>query len=219
MSALSNILGYRFGNPEHLTLALTHKSMGSPHNERLEFLGDAILSLVMAKWLYTQYPKDNEGTLSALRAKLVNQQTLAEIATTLQLEKHLQTGPSCRTPYSPSMLANGLEAILGALYLDGGLPVCQEAIERWWEARLDHYTPDNLAKNYKSLLQEWCQSVKCALPTYTIIHTGGQAHAPHYTVRCALPGTEQHTEGQDATKQQAEQFAARAMLALIKESL
>jgi ribonuclease-3 len=208
-------LGYTFQDQGRLTQALTHKSKEASHNERLEFLGDAVLSLSIATALYHRYPQHEEGALSQLRASLVNQTTLVMVATTLHLQDHLLTGPSCPAPYSDSILADAVEAVIGAIYLDANFNTVDACIRAWWGPLLDQGLTKMLIQNYKSLLQEWCQARQVALPTYAIITTQGQNHAPIYTVSCTIEG-QSPTNGCAPQKQTAEQHAAKAMLQQLK---
>ena len=208
-------LGHDFSRPELLLQALTHRSFGSPHNERLEFLGDSVLNCVIATALYQRFGKLNEGELSRQRANLVRQESLAQIAQTLDLgnflllgEGELKSGGFRR----PSILADGLEAIFGAIYLDGGFAAAQQAIERLYRALLDQVDPKNSGKDPKTALQEVLQGRKLPLPQYLLVATQGEAHDQEFEVECAVPVLGIRVRGQGGSRRAAEQSAAQAAL-------
>ena len=212
LSRLSRHLGYEFQAPALLRQALTHRSFGTPHNERLEFLGDSVLSLVISTKLYHDFPKLTEGDLSRARAHLVKEPTLAEIAQTLKLgdylflgEGELKSGGFRR----PSILADALEAIIGAIYLDGGLFETQKILDVLYAPIIAKLEPKKLSKDPKTQLQEYLQGRKLALPKYTIAATEGEAHEQHFKVECMISELGIKVLGEGASRRKAEQEAAR----------
>jgi len=209
---LSARLGYRFHHPDLLRQALTHRSYGAPNNERLEFLGDGVLNCVIASLLYTRFPRLPEGQLSRLRANLVNQECLSQLAAQLSLgdclllgEGELKSGGFRR----PSILADGLEAVLGAAFLDGGFDAAAGIVERLYEPILANLDPKDLGKDAKTLLQEHLQGHRLALPQYHVVSVTGEAHEQHFRVECVIPELGIRTEGEGASRRAAEQQAAR----------
>ncbi len=212
LSRLSRHLGYEFKAPALLRQALTHRSYGTPHNERLEFLGDSVLSLVISTRLYHDFPKLTEGELSRVRAHLVKEPTLAEIAQGLQLgdylflgEGELKSGGFRR----PSILADALEAIVGAVYLDGGFFEAQRILDGLYAPVIAKLEPKKLSKDPKTQLQEYLQGRKLRLPKYTIVATEGEAHEQHFKVQCAIAELDIQVTGEGASRRKAEQEAAR----------
>ncbi len=209
---LTRQLGYTFRQPALLRQALTHRSYGTPHNERLEFLGDSVLSLAISTHLYHGFPQLTEGELSRVRAHLVKEPTLAEIAQELRLgdylflgEGELKSGGFRR----PSILADALEAIFGAIYLDGGFADAQRVIEGLYAPVIARLDPKKLSKDPKTQLQEFLQGRKLRLPQYTIVATEGEAHEQHFKVECHIPDLEIRAVGGGASRRKAEQDAAR----------
>lgn len=215
---LEMALGHQFTQPELLRQALTHRSHGSPHNERLEFLGDSVLNCVMATLLFERFPVLREGELSRQRANLVRQDTLAEIAQSLKLgdclrlgEGELKSGGFRR----PSILADGLEAVLGAIYLDSGFAAARAVIERLYDSLLAQVDPRTSAKDAKTELQELLQARKLPLPQYDLVATRGEAHAQEFEVACAIPGLSIQVSGVGSSRRNAEQAAAREAIGRI----
>ena len=213
---LSKQLGYVFQEPALLRQALTHRSHGAPHNERLEFLGDAVLSLCISSTLYQDFPKLTEGDLSRMRAHLVKEPTLAEIAQGMQLgdflalgEGELKSGGFRR----PSILADALEAILGAIYLDSGFGATCKVIEHLYSPFITQLDPQKLSKDPKTQLQEYLQGLKFPLPQYLIIATEGEAHEQHFKVECVIPELSIRVVGEGASRRKAEQEAAKTAYA------
>ena len=211
---LCRSLDYDFRNPELLREALSHRSTGSRSNERMEFLGDSVLNFVIAASLFHQYSDCDEGELSRLRAYLVNGEILAELAKELSIGEHLylgvgelKSGGHRRT----SILSDAMEAIIGAIYLDGGIEVCKKQILKWYDKRLLNL-PLTAPKDPKTNLQELLQAKKLPLPTYSIVSTKGAAHAQIFYVECKVPGIEKVTVGVGSTKRKAEQNAAELLL-------
>ncbi|KKO48554.1 ribonuclease III [Arsukibacterium sp. MJ3] len=210
-------LGYQFVQPELLEQALTHRSCKGKHNERLEFLGDAVLGLIIAQTLFSQFPQTREGDLTRMRSALVKGVTLAEIAQELAIAQYLRLGPGelkSGGHRRESILADALEAILGAIFLDSGMEACRERILDWFGERLNHIAPGE-QKDSKTLLQEHLQGLRLALPLYDVIATEGEAHKQTFTVRCTVPGLKPITAS-GSSRRKAEQDAANAALEQIK---
>jgi ribonuclease-3 len=209
-------LGYRFQDPTLLQDALTHRSVGSRNNERLEFLGDAILSFVMAEILYRRAPRATEGELSRLRASLVRGSTLADIARGLDLGEHLVLGSGELKSGGyrrESILADAFEAVLGAIYLDGGFEVCRQFIHDLFRERLARLPSPESLKDPKTRLQEWLQSRGLALPDYEVVEITGEDHDRRFTVSCRVSGLDSAMAGRGTSRRKAEQAAAAKVLA------
>lgn len=216
---LEKILNYQFRQPALLKTALTHRSKGGEHNERLEFLGDAVVNFVIAEILYHQYPAASEGDLSRWRATLVNRDTLAELAKEFDLGPHLILGPGeLRSGGSErhSILSCTMEAIIGAVYLDGGFQTARECIVAWYEPWLQSLSSAASHKDPKTLLQEYLQSRRLSLPIYTVVNIEGEAHQQTFTVSCQVEGLTEKTLGKGTSRRRAEQDAAQAMLGVVK---
>lgn len=206
---------YEFRNAELLRQALTHRSHSASHNERLEFLGDSVLNCAVAALLYQRFGKLDEGDLSRVRANLVKQQSLYEIAQALNISESLRLGEGELRSGGfrrPSILADAFEAILGAIFLDGGFDAAQTVIKRLYVPILDHIDPRTLGKDSKTLLQEYLQGHKIALPTYTVVATHGAAHNQQFEVECTVPKLEVKVSGSGASRRAAEQAAAKKAL-------
>ncbi|HVY81720.1 MAG TPA: ribonuclease III [Steroidobacteraceae bacterium] len=195
--------------------ALTHRSASGRNNERLEFLGDAVLNLVVAEHLYRAFPECTEGDLSRLRARIVSSEPLAEVAASISLgdvlklgSGELKTGGFRRK----SILADALEAVCGALFLDGGLDVARRVIERLFESRIASLPPPDALKDAKTRLQEYLQSHGYALPRYTVERVEGEAHAQVFWVSCEVLGLGVRAEGSGSSRRRAEQEAAGRIL-------
>jgi len=209
-------LGYSFNDPALLAQALTHRSAGGPHNERLEFLGDAVLGMVIAEALYAAHPQISEGGLSRLRSSLVRRDTLAALARPLGVSAQLcmgsgehRTGGHLRS----STLANALESLFGAIYLDGGFAVAREVILRQYAGRLAAVSPaDAERKDPKTDLQERLQSRGLSPPDYEVLRITGPSHQRHFEVRCTISALEQSCTGTGSSRRMAEQQAAAAMM-------
>ena len=203
--------GHPFENPELLRQALTHRSYSATHNERLEFLGDGVLNCVIAAELFRRFPQLAEGELSRLRASLVNQQSLFEIAQQIELgaqlrlgEGELKSGGARR----PSMLADALEAVIGAVFIDGGFEAARAVVLRLFEQPLSAADPLKLGKDAKTRLQEFLQAHRVPLPQYAVISTAGEAHEQIFRVECVIPELNIRTEGEGTSRRGAEQAAA-----------
>jgi ribonuclease-3 len=215
---LERALDYKFNNRVLLQQAVTHRSYGTPHYERLEFLGDSMLNCVVAAQLYLRFPALREGDLSRLRANLVRQDTLHRVADGLKLgdflllgEGELKSGGFRR----PSILADAFEATLGAIFLDGGFAEVEKAIVRLYTEQLDAIDPRNTGKDAKTVLQEILQGRHMNLPLYALQGTQGEAHAQKFEVECNVPELKIRTSGIGNSRRAAEQEAARAAIALI----
>jgi len=215
LDRLNKALGYGFKDPDLLRCALTHRSFGSRHNERLEFLGDAILSFVVSSELYVRFPSLDEGRLSRLRASLVKGDALAELARQLNLGDYLQLGSGELKSGGyrrASILADALEAIIGAVYLDGGIDAARRLILTLYGDDLDKMSPAENLKDPKTQLQEFLQSRRLPLPQYEVISVTGEAHDQTFVVHCTVGGLPEPTEGVGASRRRAEQAAAEAAL-------
>lgn len=212
-------LGYEFNDPAYLKQALTHCSVGNVNNERLEFLGDSILSFVIANALFEKFPNHSEGQLSRLRAFLVKGEMLAKIAMEIELGDYLYLGQGELKSGGfrrASILADALEAILAAVFLDGGFPASQQVILNLYKTRLnDHQLHDNL-KDAKTQLQEYLQAQKYSLPEYTLTKIDGEEHDQVFHVKCDVAGLNVSTHGHGENRRKAEQQAAIELLKMLK---
>ena len=216
---LEKSLGYTFAEPKLLQQALTHRSAGSSNNERLEFLGDAILGCVVAEELYERYPRAREGELSRLRATLVRRESLAEIAHVLEVGRYLNLGSGERKSGGhsrDSILADALEALFGAIYLDTGFRSTRTCILALFADRLESLSGAASLKDAKTRLQEYLQSLRKPLPEYTVTEVSGEAHAQSFRVECVVREIDvEPSQGEGSSRRQAEQYAAEKMLALL----
>ena len=205
-------IGYVFNSRDLLKQALTHRSHGAAHNERLEFLGDSILNCIIAQALYERFLDVREGDLSRLRANLVRQETLAEIAQGLGLGEQLRLGEGELKSGGfrrPSILADGLEALFGAVFIDGGFERARETVLRLFEPYLSNLDPQHSGKDAKTTLQEFLQCRRLALPQYQLRAARGEAHAQEFEVECHIPELGITTTGHGPSRRAAEQEAAR----------
>lgn len=210
--------GYAFGDPGLLRLALTHRSSGSPHNERLEFLGDAVLGLVVGELLYRRFPELDEGALSRLRARLVSGEYLAGVAQALNLPDQVRLGPGeCKSGGArrKTILAGTLEAVIGAVYLDGGLAACLVCIERWFGESLAVVIRDPGERDEKTQLQEFLQARGEPLPVYAVVAISGPEHARRFEVSCTLALLKTAVFGAGSSRRAAEKQAAIEALAAL----
>ena len=220
-SGLERALGYQFRDRALLQTALTHRSNSSPHNERLEFLGDAILNATIARCLYERFPALPEGDLSRLRAQLVRQDSLYRKAQALSLGDYLRLGDGEQRSggqQRPSILADTLEALLGAVWLDAGVTVVNEVITCLYADTLNQLLPGLDNKDAKTRLQEWLQGRRLALPQYAIVGATGEAHAQQFTVACVIDALRIRTEGYGSSRRAAEQMAAQRALEGVEAS-
>lgn len=216
---LQSRLRYRFRDPALLRQALTHRSHGAHNNERLEFLGDAALNLLVASFLYADGQAD-EGHLSYWRAALVREATLAELAQEAGLGDMLLLGEGEQRSGGRrrhSILADALEALIGAVYLDGGLDAASDLVRRLYGERLTQLDLHASAKDPKTTLQEILQGRHMPLPAYRVQHTSGPAHAQHFVVDCEVAGLGLLSSGEGTSRRAAEQHAAQAMIALLRD--
>jgi ribonuclease-3 len=222
LQLLQTRLGYTFQDAALLQQALTHRSHSSLHNERLEFLGDSILNCVVASVLYERFNTLDEGDLSRLRANLVKQQSLYEIAQKLELSQFLRLGEGELKSGGfrrPSILADTLEAILGAIFLDAGFNAARDVIRAFYIPILETVDPRTLGKDAKTLLQEFLQSKKISLPTYNVVATHGAAHSQEFEVECLVPKLGIQVFGRGGSRRAGEQAAARLALEAAEQAL
>jgi ribonuclease-3 len=208
---LISTLSYEFKDPMWLQKALTHRSFDSENNERLEFLGDSILNFTIAELLFKKFPNLPEGDLSRLRASLVKSNSLSHVAVKIGIGDFILLGEGEMKSAGwrrPSILADVIEAIIGAIYLDGGLIPAQDFITRNFMEFLTDIDPRKIAKDSKTELQELLQSKKLLLPKYEIVDIKGEAHAQEFTVKCSIQQLDMSTEGSGPSKRAAEQEAA-----------
>ena len=213
--------GHAFGDGALLARALTHRSAGSPHNERLEFLGDALVNLLVAEALFQRWPKADEGTLTRARAELVRESALAGIARGLELGARLKMGPGEMKTGGhrrDSILADALEALAGAIYLDAGYDACRAVVLPWFHAMVEALPAPNLiGKDPKTRLQEWLQARQKPLPAYALLAESGDDHAKVFRVGCRLEEPPLSAEGEGSSRRAAEQAAAEAILAQLEQ--
>jgi len=212
---LRGTLGYQPRDTALFSAALTHRSAAGPNNERLEFLGDAVLNLVVAAHLYRSYPRADEGDLSRLRARVVSREPLAQVAAELRLGEVLQLGSGELKSGGfrrQSILADALEALCGAVFLDGGLAAAEEVITRLLGPRMAALPDPALLKDAKTRLQEYLQARSLTLPRYAVQHVEGEAHAQSFRVSCEVPALGRCVHGGGSSRRRAEQEAAERML-------
>lgn len=214
--------GHVFADPALLAQALTHRSAGSPNNERLEFLGDALVNQFVAEALYRHWPKADEGALTRARAELVRESALAGIARALEIGPRLVMGPGEMKTGGhrrDSILADAVEAIVAAIYLDAGFAACRTAVLPWFDPLIAALPPPNkVGKDAKTRLQEWLQGRQQPLPVYALLHEGGEDHARIFRVSCTLASPALCSEGEGSSRRAAEQVAAGAMLELLESA-
>ena len=215
---IRDALGYEFRNEELLGRALTHRSFSRDHNERLEFLGDALLGMLIADALFVRFPQAAESDLTRLRSSLVNKDTLAHLARQLDLGMHIRFGMGEHKSggwRKKSLLSNTLEALIGAVYLDSDLEGCRMFILSLYASLLDKLTAENIPKDPKSELQEYLQARKKSLPVYQVVAEEGKAHNKLFTVECCVDGVAGPVVAQGRNKRDAEQLAAKMALQTI----
>lgn len=206
---------HRFADPGLLQQALTHRSAGAPHNERLEFLGDGIVNLLVAEVLFQRWPKADEGALTRARAELVREASLATIARHLELGGRLTMGPGEMKSGGhrrDSILADALEAVVAAIYLDSGFEACRAAVLPWFEESLAALPVGKPGKDAKTRLQEWLQARQRPLPSYELVSESGDDHAKTFNVSCTIIDPTLTAEGEGSSRRNAEQAAAAALL-------
>ena len=208
-------LDHAFEHPELLRQALTHRSYGTPNNERLEFVGDAVLNCVVGRALFERFPDMPEGDLSRMRAHLVNQETLAQVARRIDLgsairvgEGEMKSGGTDRA----SILADAMEAVFGAVFVDGGYDAARRVIDAVYAVVLSEADPTALGKDPKTRLQEWLQAKRLPVPEYAIVKTSGEAHSQTFAVECRIPDLGIVAQGFGTSRRAAEQEAAQQAL-------
>jgi ribonuclease-3 len=219
LAALQQRLGHRFANEGLLERALRHRSFGADHNERLEFLGDAVLSLAISSLLFERFAGSDEGDLTRIRAHLVREDSLHKVALHLGLpdvlrlsEGEARGGGAQRV----SILADALEAVIGATFLDGGFDAARALVQRMFGEIIATTEIGSWSKDAKTELQEWLQARRLPVPTYRISATRGQAHAQTFEVECSVPALSLTQQGEGRSRRLAEQEAARRMLDALK---
>lgn len=212
---LRDRIGHVFADPSLLAQALTHRSAAASHNERLEFLGDGVVNLIAAEALFRRWHKADEGVLTRARAELVREASLAAIARQLELGERLTLGPGELKSGGfrrDSILADALEAVVAAIYLDAGYETCREVVLPWFEQVLAALPVGKPEKDPKTRLQEWLQARQRALPAYDLVSESGEEHAKLFLARCTLNEPPVSAEGQGTSRRLAEQAAAAAVL-------
>lgn len=215
INRLQRKLGYTFNHQELLQQALTHRSASSKHNERLEFLGDSILSYVIANALYHRFPRVDEGDMSRMRATLVRGNTLAELAREFELGECLRLGPGELKSGGfrrESILADTVEALIGGVFLDSDIQTVEKLILNWYQTRLDEISPGDKQKDPKTRLQEYLQGRHLPLPTYLVVQVRGEAHDQEFTIHCQVSGLSEPVVGTGSSRRKAEQAAAEQAL-------
>lgn len=221
LQALQRRLGYRFANPGLLQRALTHRSFGAEHNERLEFLGDAVLSMAISALLYERFSGSDEGDLTRVRAHLVREDSLHRAALVLGLPEVLRMSEGEARgggAQRPSILADAVEALIGAVYLDGGFEPSVALVTALFGEVISATDAENFGKDAKTELQEWLQARRLAVPAYRIVATRGEKHAQTFDVECAVPALGLAERGEGRSRRAAEQEAARRLLDTLKAS-
>ena len=219
--SLQQRIGHRFADPSLLQRALTHRSFGTDHNERLEFLGDAVLSLVVSSLLFDRLGNSDEGDLTRVRAHLVREDSLHRAALQLGLPELLRLGEGEARgggALRASILADALEALLGATFQDGGFAAARALVQSLFGEIIETTDVSSWTKDAKTELQEWLQARRLPVPTYRIVATRGQAHAQTFEVECAVPALSMHESGQGKSRRAAEQEAARRMIDALSAS-
>ncbi|OGT58700.1 MAG: ribonuclease III [Gammaproteobacteria bacterium RIFCSPHIGHO2_12_FULL_42_10] len=222
LDTLFSTLHYRFKDLALLKMALTHRSKGGEHNERIEFLGDAIVNMVIAEALYLKFPEAAEGELSRWRASLVNRDALAELAREFDLGRYILLGPGeirSGGHERHSILSCTMEAVIGAIYLDGGFDAIRQCIMIWHESRLVSFSSTTSHKDPKTLLQECMQSRHASLPVYVVESTSGEAHQQSFSVSCTIETLGIKVLGTGTSRRKGEQSAALEMLTVLKQHL
>lgn len=218
LKLLADRLGYQFTNPAYLETALTHRSANKNHYERMEFLGDAVLNLVISEELFKLYPGASEGDLSRLRAHLVKGESLSHIAIDLSLGDFLRLGSGELKSGGyrrKSILADVLESIIGAIYLDAGFAASQEFILRVFASKISDVGDVKELKDPKTRLQEYLQAQALPLPAYAVVKTTGQAHNQYFEVSCTVSVLDKPVYGSGSSRRKAEQAAAEQVLEMI----
>ena len=221
LDALQRVLSHRFKDPALLERALTHRSFGSVHNERLEFLGDAVLNAAVSGLLYERLSASDEGELTRVRAHLVREESLHRVALTLGLSEVLRVSEGEARgggAQRPSMLADAVEAVIGAVFIDGGFAPACEVVRTLFGDVIATSDAEQYSKDAKTELQEWLQARRIPVPAYRIAATRGQAHAQTFDVECAVATLGLAAQGEGRSRRAAEQEAARGLLDQLKAS-
>lgn len=221
LDVLQARLGYRFADPSLLERALTHRSLGAHHNERLEFLGDAVLNLAVSSLLFDRFSGSAEGDLTRVRAHLVREDSLHRVALVLGLPEFLRLSESeTRTggAQRPSILADATEALIGAVFVEGGFPAAASVVQGLYGEIIDATEIDNWSKDAKTELQEWLQARRMPVPAYRIVDTRGEKHAQIFVVECAVESLSLTQLGEGRSRRSAEQEAAARMILTLKSS-
>lgn len=219
LQQLSTELGHTFKNPELLIQALTHRSFDKNHNERLEFLGDATLGFIISSELFQQHKRAKEGSLSQMRASLVRRETLADLARKKGILNHLHLGPGEKKRFdelNDSILADAMEAIIGAIYLDAGIDTCRQCVINWYNEMIARISQMEAIKDSKTQLQEWLQAHRYPLPSYKTTQIG-KDNSPIFKTICTVEKLPHQTEGRGNTRRKAEQLAASRYLEQLHE--
>lgn len=218
---LQKRLGYQFIDPDLLTLALSHRSVAAENNERLEFLGDSILGLVVTDFLYREFPQAREGDLSRMRSHIVRGESLAEVAKQLALGPDLLLGSGEMKSGGhrrDSILGDTVEALIGAVYLDRGIEAAREIVTAWFKSFFDSALQAQPVKDAKTALQEWLQHGNKPLPDYQLVSTGGEAHSRLFTVSCKIAAVETAMTATASSRRRAEQMVAEQLLEEVEKS-
>ncbi len=221
LDALQGRLGHRFTEGSLLNRALTHRSFGADHNERLEFLGDAVLNLAVSGLLFERFGGSDEGDLTRVRAHLVREESLHRVALGLGLPEVMRMSDGearAGGAQRPSILADAVEALIGAVFVDGGYDRAAALVRRLFGEVIAASEADSWSKDPKTELQEWLQARRIAVPSYRIVATSGQAHAQTFEVECAVPALSVTETGRGRSRRAAEQEAARRLLGVLKAS-
>jgi len=212
---IESTLGYVFSDRSLLRLALTHSSVSKINNERLEFLGDALIDLIIGEYLFKTFPDAQEGLLSRMRATLVKGEAIAELGCELGVSAMMSVGPGeamVSGQYRSSILAGAVEALAGAIYLDSNYSTLTACLLRWYHQKLQHISLDQSHVDAKTHLQEWLQARRMALPVYTVLNQTGQPHCQTFEVQCHVEALKLVAQAQGSNRKQAEQFAAGLIL-------
>lgn len=214
-------LGYQFKDESLLAMAITHRSFSANNNERIEFLGDSLLNMIIAEALYKRFPNLREGELSRIRALLVSGKTLAELANEFNLGVFLRLGAGEKNTGGHrrnSTLADAVEALIGAIYLESGFEVCRERVLSWFEARIAVLNPESSHKDAKTRLQEFLQARKLPLPDYQLLDTEGADHQQTFIVSCSVSLLKSTISASGSSRRKAEQAAAEKVLIALKDT-
>ncbi|KFZ29623.1 ribonuclease III [Pseudidiomarina atlantica] len=220
ITELEKAFGYQFQDDERLQQALTHRSANAVHNERLEFLGDSVLGIIISEALFERFPKIDEGDLSRMRATLVCGRNLAKLAQKFDIGKHLRLGPGEMKSGGhrrESILADAMEALLGAMYLESDLDTCRRVVLLWFKDQLQGIKPGAGHKDPKTRLQEFLQGRQLPLPAYDVVTIQGQAHNQRFTVSCTTELLNEPVLGSGTSRRKAEQQAASLTLEKIQQ--